>query len=512
VRNLHPALLAIAVLGCGDNHAARPDAPLCPPPMPFPAGPLSDPMALPLPATCVAGGLAEATGRWVVADEDDGSIHGYPGFRAACGGAVERVGTRRGNGAMHATWSDDTRYVSRESRVVMIEGFPMIEQVAVFAACMEPDGRLAAVRGSGQITDGVELPESFNAMRGERFGPRGTPASGLALVGELSRRPGGDLVDALNVVVVDGFAYVVGYSGLDIVDVRVPAAPVHVGYVGPAFYNDVRMIQRGGRTYAFGANGTTGTTDVVDVTDPSTAAVVLAIDSFSHSLQLREGGGDAFLYLADGTTAIPVYDVGTPTTPTLIGAVDIPILTEDDGVHDLTVDGTMLYVNDTFGGTVAMDVSAGVDAEVEVGRFQPADPAYSHASAVGTAGGRAIVLTGDETWTGPVDGMAFMRVLDGEIGAPAFMTEIGRYQSRREVGIHNIELVGERAYLAYYHDGVRVVDLSTPTAPVEVAHYDTWDFENAYGEFAEGALGIRIVDGLIYVADLNRGLLILQEQ
>ena len=74
-----------------------------------------------------------------------------------------------------------------------------------------------------------------------------------------------------------------------------------------------------------------------------------------------------------------------------------------------------------------------------------------------------------------------------------------------------MELVGDKAYIAYYQDGVRVVDLSNPAEPREVAHYNTWDIDNAYGSSFEGALGIRVVDGLIYVADSERGLLILRE-
>jgi hypothetical protein len=92
------------------------------------------------------------------------------------------------------------------------------------------------------------------------------------------------------------------------------------------------------------------------------------------------------------------------------------------------------------------------------------------------------------------------------------MTEIGRYQSRPEVGIHNIELVGDRVYLSYYQDGIRVVDLSTPEQPREVAHYNTWDPETAPGASFEGAVGVRVAAGLVFAADSERGLVILRER
>jgi hypothetical protein len=169
----------------------------------------------------------------------------------------------------------------------------------------------------------------------------------------------------------------------------------------------------------------------------------------------------------------------------------------------------MIYANSTTAGMVAIDVSAGLDQGVEAGRIQTS---YSHASWAGTPGGRPVVLHGDEGMTGGADGGAFLRVLEGDTAAGGFInTEIGRYQSRPEVGIHNFMLVGDKVYIAYYHDGVRVVDVSTPTAPTEVAHFNTWDDATAPGGAFEAALGIRVVNGLIYVADSLRGLVILRE-
>jgi len=63
-------------------------------------------------------------------------------------------------------------------------------------------------------------------------------------------------------------------------------------------------------------------------------------------------------------------------------------------------------------------------------------------------------------------------------------------------------------------DGVRVLDLSDPSRPVEIAHFDTIPGPGpAYGySFFEGAVGIDLDpgSGRIYVADSHRGLLVLQ--
>ena len=86
--------------------------------------------------------------------------------------------------------------------------------------------------------------------------------------------------------------------------------------------------------------------------------------------------------------------------------------------------------------------------------------------------------------------------------------------TRPEVSVHNVMASGDRAYVAYYQDGVRILDLSDPTDPTEIAHYQTWPgYDPRYGySFFEGALGLDLdLDaGLVYVADSHRGLIVLR--
>jgi hypothetical protein len=178
-------------------------------------------------------------------------------------------------------------------------------------------------------------------------------------------------------------------------------------------------------------------------------------------------------------------------------------------VHDLFVAGNRIYANNTTAGLVVFDTAADLSSPVELGRFKLG---YSHASWAGTLGGRSIILTGDEGMTGTNRGGAQLSILDGDPQSSTFMKEIAHYQTRPEVGIHNFEVHGNKVYIAYYQDGVRIVDLSNPTSPTEVAHYNTWVEETAYGGAFEGALGIRKVGDLIYVADIERGLMIFREQ
>lgn len=79
--------------------------------------------------------------------------------------------------------------------------------------------------------------------------------------------------------------------------------------------------------------------------------------------------------------------------------------------------------------------SAGLQPCCWVVRGRLPQSGYSHASWVGEVDGRPIAITGDEGYN------AHMQVVDVDPASADFMTEIGRYQTRPEVSIHNINAV-----------------------------------------------------------------------
>jgi hypothetical protein len=74
------------------------------------------------------------------------------------------------------------------------------------------------------------------------------------------------------------------------------------------------------------------------------------------------------------------------------------------------------------------------------------------------------------------------------------------------INVHTVHVDGYRL--------IRVLDVSNPSQPRELAHYNTLretDPGRTDGLF-EGAIGIRVPgDGYVYAVDLARGLLILPE-
>jgi hypothetical protein len=321
-----------------------------------------------------------------------------------------------------------------------------------------------------------------------------------------------------DVVVRDEVAYVVRGDGLVLVDVSNPAAPRDLGRSPVSdpeleYYNDVAIVDAGARRFALIASMGRGVV-VVDVTDPG--APFETGDTFPpvpdgeseiriHTISVE--GTRAYLanYDSDG---MDIYDVADPTAPRRLAAYVDPATDVDNFafVHDMYVEPGRAYVNYWSQGLVVVDTT---DPEnpTRIGNFADYDWRTSHASWVTEVAGRKVALIGDEMY------FAHLRVIDVDEASPEFLTEIGSFSLRDEVSIHNIVAVGDRAYVAHYQDGFRLLDISEPTTPAMIGYANTWDPATALGEsFYDGALGVDVdvARGLVFVADAVRGLVIVR--
>jgi hypothetical protein len=108
-------------------------------------------------------------------------------------------------------------------------------------------------------------------------------------------------------------------------------------------------------------------------------------------------------------------------------------------------------------------------------------------------------------------------------------TQIGEYRTPNTPGgddqgagdytIHNNFLVGTTLYTSWYSDGIRVIDVSNPTKPKEVAFFVPPASVNPVKPSQRGVLTNTtqvwgsVVDeatGLVYASDMNSGLWILR--
>jgi hypothetical protein len=88
----------------------------------------------------------------------------------------------------------------------------------------------------------------------------------------------------------------------------------------------------------------------------------------------------------------------------------------------------------------------------------------------------------------------------------------GRYSA------HNAVLLDDIDYVAWYSDGLRIVDVSDPTAPEELGWFippvqidpqDYWEAPDGVRSLAI-VWGVHVAEGLIYVSDMNSGLWIVR--
>ncbi|MDC0709080.1 hypothetical protein POL68_11460 [Stigmatella sp. ncwal1] len=306
-----------------------------------------------------------------------------------------------------------------------------------------------------------------------------------------------------DVYVTQNHAYVVGLSrdgqpgGLSVFDVSDKAAPVHVKtfqFPGDTEWNGVWA--KDGALYVASAHRGVLLFDIRHPADPQFLRSLSTSNDSVHTVFV-EGNR---LYATD-LAGVILYDVSNALEP-----IELNRYAPFPGInpHDMFARGDRLYVNYATEGLIAVDVSNPQDLRT-LGAYSVYDH-YSHASAVATFGGRTIAFMGGE---GPFE---HLRVLD--VTDPARMVKMGMFQLRPVVSIHNMVLVGKRLYLSWYQEGVRVLDVSNPTQPQQVAYFNTFrENDPGRGNYLDGAIGIRVPgDGYIYAVDTSRGLLILREK
>lgn len=320
-----------------------------------------------------------------------------------------------------------------------------------------------------------------------------------------------------NVRVSDGLAYVVRFGdGLRIVDLSDLEA-VHdrghapVMYEDYEIYNDVKLVEGpNAARYAIVGSNLRGAV-VIDVSDPDNPAEVAqfppppAGEQTVNVHTLFIDGSRA--YLANTTIGgLDIFDVSDPASPQRLGQWVHPMIDIQGGlVHDLFVRDGRAFLNYWNLGMVILDTQADPADPTVVGIFDSYARRTSHSSWVVDIGARTVAVHGDE------DFGAHVRIIDvTDPESVDFLDTLAEYQTRPQVSVHNILAHGNLAFITYYQDGLRVLDLADPADPVEIAHYHTWPgAEPGYGEgFYEGAIGVDYdaTSGHIYVADTHSGL------
>ena len=262
-----------------------------------------------------------------------------------------------------------------------------------------------------------------------------------------------------DLVVDGGYAYVAAGNDLQVFDMRVLASlPVEVGhFVAPGgFASHVALAGRWAYTidYRDGLR-------VIDLTRPAALTEVGAheVGALTDPWTLDDvEAADDYVYLAASNLGLQIVDATNPAAPVEVGRC-LP----DSNPFSTAVVGDYAYVVDGYG----LHTIDATDRQnpVEVGSvFLPwgGDDWLSRTIAV--AGGYAYVAQAANHWRVGLSGGLWIV----DITNPTAPVEVGSYNLR--TAAWGVAVAGDYAYVVY-QSGLRIIDISVPSAPVSAGDF-----------------------------------------
>ena len=290
--------------------------------------------------------------------------------------------------------------------------------------------------------------------------------------------------------------------GLEVVDVTNPRRPERIARI-TSFQKDLKEVQVY-RHYALAINEY-GPMEIIDLSNPAQPEIIaLYQESFTgaHNIFVNEH----FAYVVgthpvnepddDAHSGLHIIDLSNPEQPKLAGKYEAGFY-----IHDLYVQNDTAFVGGLRSHQV---VTLDVKNKRNIRELAGFRVRYPHT--VRRGGNPNILIVNDE---GKGQDVQFFDVRD-----PHNVRKVGSYITDPEISPHNVEPIGNLAYIAYFEDMLRVVEYSDPANPVEVGFYDTYPENPSHGQ-PEGAhqtaaWGVypHTPSGNIYISDMTKGLYI----
>ena len=211
-----------------------------------------------------------------------------------------------------------------------------------------------------------------------------------------------------------------------------------------------------------------------------------------------------YLYLNGGNAAssvggVAVVDVSNPVSPVKMGEWNT------EYVHDCRVQNDTIWAANVYTGKMSI-INASNKSSLQFVRNWQAYPQ----SAVSTHN-CAFPVTRDYIYT------------TNEVSSPAGKLNVWDIRDLNNITfvrdwqptgittaiVHNIETYGNYAVIAHYTAGIRILNISNPSNPVEVAWYDTYPSSNSTN--FSGCWGVyKFSSGKIIGSDISNGLFVIK--
>ncbi len=295
-------------------------------------------------------------------------------------------------------------------------------------------------------------------------------------------------------------------DGTHFFDVTDPTNATQVAYVAGAYqgggviHRDYHDFQ--GYLYVVCDEGSSSTLQIIDIsTLPDSVTTVYdsnALFTKSHNIYIDTA--TAKLYACASNTAMDVYDLYTPTAPELIYSYN-----GVGHVHDAFVRNDSAYLNCGNDGFRIFDfstVNQMGDQPTLLGTLTSyPDAGYNHSGWLSDDG--TVYAMQDENHGYDV------KLLDvSDFNNISVLSTFSSGVDPQSMA-HNGIIKGDNLYIPYYHDGLRVFDISDPTNPIQTWKYDTYaplshaSYKGAWGVYPY------LPSGNIVISDMQTGLYII---
>jgi choice-of-anchor B domain-containing protein len=349
------------------------------------------------------------------------------------------------------------------------------------------------VRDTRPAWDGAGFRDGVFGGSSEAGLPVIFPASGVSLAAWL---PVGDFGpgqswgnDCWGYVSPSGREYAIyGLSdGTAFVEITDPDAPVIVDVV-PGLSSIWRDIKTHGH-YAYAVTEAGDGIQVIDLDQIDAGTVTLLPGTVtaggstaSHNVAIDTVSG--FLYRAGGGgNGLRVYDLSDPGSPPFVAtwpdrySHDVQVVTYDSGPY---AGRQIAFSCGGFNngwlnpGLSIVDVTDKQNL-VELGFLPYPNAEYSHQGWLSMD--RQHFYLNDELDESELGITSTTHIIDvSDLSNPV---EVATYTNGQSAITHNLYVKGHHLFAANYTSGLRVLDISTPTLPVEVAYFDTTSTNDA---------------------------------
>ena len=283
------------------------------------------------------------------------------------------------------------------------------------------------------------------------------------------------------------YALVATISGMSIIDATTDEAnPVEVAFLpgAAARWKDIKTWKN--YSYLVSDVDAASGLEIVDLTDPTNPVFVknfMANFGTAHNLYIDENG---FAYVVGTNTAgegMIIFDLADPENPVKTGQWTTSY------IHDVFVRNDTAWASLIESDQIAViDVSDKANP-VEITRWL--EGRDTHNSWL-TDDGNYLLVTEERSG-------GHLKIWD--IRDLNNISVVSEYESMRNLEIHNVFVMGDFAYISYYEEGLKIVDISDPTSPGEVGDFDLFPTGSGstWGVFPYTS------SGLIYVGNSTDG-------